>query len=153
MPTISEIISKIKRYFDEGASNRTSENESGHNDDESDNDDDDDDDMEDVGEIDAPKAGTTIEDPPNGGLRAWLIVVSCSLINVILGIIEPFVYFSLLKPPEDLKKDLNQDDALDIYQVFLSIPSVYGNSSNFISSLNENMKIESKINHKPYFFI
>jgi hypothetical protein len=40
----------------------------------------------------------SVEDPPDGGIRAWLVVASCSAINLLIGILllEPCVGLALL---------------------------------------------------------
>ncbi|XP_060578355.1 uncharacterized protein LOC132735429 [Ruditapes philippinarum] len=36
-------------------------------------------------ELEPPEDGSTVQHPPNGGLRAWLIVLSCTGINALLA--------------------------------------------------------------------
>ena len=58
-------------------------------------------------ELEPPGHGTTFENPPDGGVRAWLIVLSCTLINAMMSVMLIMVRVSLLDT------EMSKDTAID----------------------------------------
>ncbi|XP_053398410.1 uncharacterized protein LOC128556759 [Mercenaria mercenaria] len=63
-------------------------------------------------ELEPPAEGTTLESPPDGGLRAWLIVLACTGINALFSILRILIQVCLLD--DDMSSDTGIDsDTLD----------------------------------------
>ncbi|XP_052769084.1 uncharacterized protein LOC128209196 [Mya arenaria] len=81
-----------------------------------------------VGEytVDVPAEGSTVEDPPNGGFRAWLVVSLSAAINFMLAIIVLLIGFGLLittGSEEDI--DLDEDERTEIFEHFTNLSNAY----------------------------
>ncbi|XP_060556029.1 uncharacterized protein LOC132716724 [Ruditapes philippinarum] len=70
-------------------------------------------------ELEPPEEGATLENPPNGGYRAWLIVLSCALINALLSSMELLIVASILKMASDAGTDG------DIVSLFVALVNLY----------------------------
>jgi hypothetical protein len=76
-------------------------------------------------DIDPHEEGATFENPPNGGYRAWLIVLSCALINMLLSMMEMLIDVSILDLDMALETRIYEEQAEISYQ-FKSLVYLYG---------------------------
>jgi len=76
--------------------------------------------------FDVPKAGSTVEDPPDGGVRAWLMVALCSFISFLLELIAYLVAFSFTSKMKEDTGFEDEDEPDDIYFNYRDLIDAYG---------------------------
>ncbi|XP_060599537.1 uncharacterized protein LOC132753129, partial [Ruditapes philippinarum] len=74
-------------------------------------------------ELEPPEEGATLENPPNRECRTWLIVLSCALINALLGFMEMVIAVSILKMSSD--HGTNEILQAEIVLLFVALVNVY----------------------------
>jgi len=62
-----------------------------------------------------PGAGSTVEDAPDGGVRAWLMIALCSFINGLLELVFYILAFSFTA--SKMKEDTGFDYYHDIFTI------------------------------------
>jgi len=73
-----------------------------------------------------PKTGSKVEDPPDGGVRAWLMVALCSFISFLLELIVYLVAFSFTSKMKEDTGFEDEDEPDDIYFKYRDLINVYG---------------------------
>ncbi|XP_060554831.1 uncharacterized protein LOC132715782 [Ruditapes philippinarum] len=76
-------------------------------------------------ELEPPAESATFENPPNGGHRAWLIVLSCALINGLLSIMELLIVFSIIDDKMSSDTGTDEDAQVEISLQFMALVNLY----------------------------
>ncbi|XP_060561288.1 uncharacterized protein LOC132721055 [Ruditapes philippinarum] len=76
-------------------------------------------------ELEPPEEGATIENPPNGGHRAWFIVLSSALINALLGIMEMLKIISIFNDKMSSDTGIDTHTQAEILLQFMALVNLY----------------------------
>jgi hypothetical protein len=80
-------------------------------------------------ELEPPGQGTTFENPPDGGLRAWLIVFTCALINALLSIMQIMIRVSLMDSKMSSATGMDDETQQEVDTQYIELVDIYGRSN------------------------
>ncbi|XP_053397541.1 uncharacterized protein LOC128556419 [Mercenaria mercenaria] len=85
-------------------------------------------------ELEPPEEGATLESPPDGGLRAWLIVLACTGINALLGILRILIQVCLLDVVMVMSSEtgIESDTLGEMSEQFIALSDVYAPLAAFV---------------------
>ena len=76
--------------------------------------------------LEPPAEGSTFENPPNGGKRAWLIVFSCAVIHALLSIMELLISVSVTDDEMSSATGVDTETQVEIYLQYIALSNLYG---------------------------
>lgn len=98
-------------------------------------------------ELETPEDGATVDYPPNGGVRTWLVVLSCTCINILLSVIIILIRAGLIvdEGSDAMSSDTGIDSETleDVSEQFLNMAELYGKSI-LIFNIRGHQFIQSK---------